>query len=119
MAAPTAKTAMIDNMIIKPSMPYSSFKGVIKIANALIITAMKPAINTLIILKVFSDKNSVAQSAVIKYLTISKSISANFSFLRKYLSCINYIKQMINIVSSAINVGCILHPFLKLPSLDK
>jgi hypothetical protein len=37
MAAPTAKTAMIDNMIIKPSMPYSSFKGVIKIANALII----------------------------------------------------------------------------------
>jgi hypothetical protein len=52
-------------------------------------------------------------------LTISKSISANFSFLRKYLSCINYIKQMINIVSSAINVGCILHPFLKLTSLDK
>jgi len=99
MAAPTAKTAMIDNIIIKPSIFHSSFRGVIKIATALIITAIKAAINNFTTLKDSSDINSIAQRAVRRYLTISKSMSASFSFFRKYLSATVNIKQKINIVS--------------------
>jgi hypothetical protein len=78
-----AKMAMTDNIIKKPSIIYSSFRGVMKTASVNIITAIRDAINTFKQLKGFSDINSVAQRAVSKYFTISKSISANFSFFRK------------------------------------
>ena len=46
MAAPIAKMAMTDKIIKKPSIIYSSLSGVIIIAIALIITAIRDAINT-------------------------------------------------------------------------